>query len=141
MKRFKLFPAFALSASLVCGCHKGGNTSSQKVPAATDHSTSRLMDTSKMKSDMGDMMNSIVDAQQGKKTDTNKLKAAMSDMGSATTTILSDSGIDKMGGNSNDPAVKTAKDELKKMRNGLGMTPAALDSMKKQMEKLGQTHH
>ena len=35
--------------------------------------------------------------------------------------ILSDSGIDKMYGNSNDPAVKAAADTLKKMRNGMGL--------------------
>ncbi|MDB5156018.1 MAG: hypothetical protein JWR50_725 [Mucilaginibacter sp.] len=141
MKRFKLFPAFVLSAFLLYACHSGDSTTSLKVPVATGNSTKRLTDTNKLKSDMGNMMNSIVDAQQGKAADTNKLKAAMSDMGAATTSILSDSGIDKMGGSSNDPAVKTAKDAMKKMRNGLGITPAALDSMKKQMEKLGQTHH
>jgi hypothetical protein len=141
MKRFKLFPAFVLSTFLLYACHSGDSTTSLKVPAATGNSTKRLTDTNKLKSDMGNMMNSIVDAQQGKAADTNKLKAAMSDMGAATTSILSDSGIDKMGGSSNDPAVKTAKDAMKKMRNGLGITPAALDSMKKQMEKLGQPHH
>ena len=55
--------------------------------------------------------------------------------------ILSDSGIDKMYGNSNDPSVITAKNALKKMRDGMGITPDKLDSIKKAAAQLKQGSH
>ena len=68
------------------------------------------------------------------------MKNAASDLITTDATILSDSGIDKMYGNSNDPSVKAAANTLKKMRNGTGITPDKLDSLKKAAEQLKQNH-
>ena len=75
-------------------------------------------------------MSAVTDLLNGK-TDTNKLKKAAADILTTDAAILSDSGISKMYGNSNDPAVNTAKNALIKMRNSMGITPGKLDSMKK----------
>lgn len=99
----------------------------------SDETSSQLIDTTKLKSDFSDVLTSIASG----KPDTTKLKNAASDIMTTDAKILSDSGIDKMYGNSNDPAVKAAANTLKKMRNGIGLTPGKLDSMKKEAEKLG----
>ena len=91
------------------------------APSATP-----LIDTTKFKSDLNDVLNSIASG----KPDTSKLKAAASDILSTDAKVLSDSGIDQLYGNSNDPAVKAAGEELKKMRNAMGITPGKLDSIK-----------
>ena len=54
--------------------------------------------------------------------------------------LLSDSGIDKLYGNSPDPAVKAAAASLKKLRDASGLTPAALDSLKKAADLLKETN-
>jgi hypothetical protein len=59
-----------------------------------------------------------------------------SDILSTDAKVLSDSGIDQLYGNSNDPAVKAAGDALKKMRNGMGITPDKLDSIRKAANQL-----
>ena len=100
--------------------------------SASDETSSPLMDTTKLKSDLNDIMSSVVSG----KPDTTKLKNAASDIMTTDAKILSDSGIDKMYGNSNDPAVKAAANTLKKMRNGIGLTPDKLDSIKKEAETL-----
>jgi 5,10-methenyltetrahydromethanopterin hydrogenase len=66
----------------------------------------------------------------GKLPDTTKLKVAARDILSTTASVMSDSGISKMG-DSHDPSQKAAQDEMKKMRDAAGLTPAALDSLKK----------
>ncbi len=93
---------------------------------ANSISSQQILDTSKMKLDMS----AVTDLLNGK-TDTNKLKKAAADILTTDAAILSDSGISKMYGNSNDPAVNTAKNALIKMRNSMGITPGKLDSMKK----------
>ena len=93
----------------------------------------QLLDTSKLQSDMNDMLSSMAG-----KPDSNKLKYAASDILSTDAAILSDSGIDKLYGNSNDPAVKAARDALLKMRNTIGITPDKLDSIKKAAEALSK---
>ena len=100
---------------------------------------SSLIDTGKLKSDMNNMMDAITNAASGKQPDTNKLKAAAADVMTTATSVLSDSGIAKMYGNSNDPAVISARKTLIKMRNGIGITPAELESMKKTVEQLQQS--
>jgi hypothetical protein len=95
-----------------------------------------MIDTGKLQSDLNDMMSAVVSANP----DTTKLKNAASDIMSTDASMLSDSGIDKMYGNSKDPAVKVAANTLKKMRNGMGLTSDKLDSMKKEAEKLKSNH-
>ena len=111
---------------------KSDSTSTEKrsSSSASDETSSPLMDTAKLKSDFSDVLNSVASG------DTTKLKNAASDIMTTDAKILSDSGIDKMYGNSNDPAVKVTANTLKKMRNGIGLTPGRLDSMKKEAEKL-----
>jgi hypothetical protein len=41
-----------------------------------------------------------------------------------------------MGGDKNDPSIQAAKNMLVRMRNASGITPAALDSMKKAVAEL-----
>jgi hypothetical protein len=108
-------------------------------PQANSISSQQILDTNKMKSDMS----AVTDLLNGK-PDTNKLKNAAADILSTDAAILSDSGISKMYGNSNDPSVNTAKNMLIKMRNSIGITPGKLDSMKKSAAMLSNDsigHH
>lgn len=95
--------------------------------SATGTNPALLIDTAKLKSDFNSVLNSIA----GGKPDTAALKKAAGDILTTDAHVLSDSGIDQLYGNSNDPAVKSAAEALKKMRNGMGLTPAALDSIRK----------
>ncbi len=122
--------AICFSAILFCGCGNQGlpqpvktaGTGSSSVPA-----TDPIIDTNKIKADVNDIQNALA---TGKLPDTNKLKLAVGDVLSTTAKVLSDSGISKMG-NSSDPSQKAAQDEMLKLRNASGLTPAALDSLKK----------
>jgi hypothetical protein len=121
-------------ACLLSSCFN--NSKSLQQHNATADSSALLIDTTKLKSDFSDVITSVASG----KPDTTKLKNAASDIMTTDAKILSDSGIDKMYGNSNDPAVKAAANTLKKMRNGMGLTSAKLDSMKKEAEKLRLNH-
>ncbi len=92
----------------------------------------QIMDTGKIKSEVNELINGISTG----KPDTAKMKTVGADVLSATASILSDTGISAMYGNSNDPSVKEAGDILKKMRNAMGITPDKLDSMKKAAEHI-----
>lgn len=118
-----------LTLCLLFSCNGANYVSSQQsaAAAAAANPNKPLIDTTKLKSDLNDVLNGIASG----KPDTNKLKAAASDILSTDATVLSDSGIDQIGGNSNDPAVKSAVEELKKMRNAIGITPASLDSIRR----------
>jgi len=105
-------------------------------PAKTDDAAKLLFDTTKLKGDMNTMMNTISDAASGRQPDTPILKASMADVMTTAGKVLSDSGIASMGGNEKDPSVMSAKKTLIKMRNGIGITPSALDSMKKTIAQL-----
>jgi len=121
------YPLIILSA-----CSGGGiklNPASQAKAAAEQ---SPLADTSKIKSDINDIVNSVTSGAP----DTNKLKAAASDILSKDASILSDSGIDKLTGKN--PSANEAGAILKKFRDATGLTPAALDSIKKAAASLGQ---
>lgn len=111
---------------------KSDSTSVEKKSSsqASDETSSPLIDTTKLKSDFSDVLTSVATG------DTTKLKNAAGDIMTTDAKILSDSGIDKMYGNSNDPSIKAAANTLKKMRNGIGLTPDKLDSIKKEAEKL-----
>ena len=132
MKNIKYILFFACLLLILLSCSTGSNK-----PTSTDQTTSidkqsPLDDTAKIKSDINDMVNSITSGQP----DTNKLKAAASDLLSKDASILSDSGIDKLTGQ--DPSAKEAGNMLKKFRDATGLTPAALDSIKKVAASLGQ---
>ena len=99
---------------------------------ANAEKANEMMDTTKLKSDMNDMLSSVTSG----KPDTTKMKKAAGDIMTTDANMLSDSGIDKMYGNSNDPSVKAASDALKKMRNRMGLTPGKLDSMRKEASDL-----
>jgi hypothetical protein len=137
MQPIKLF-SFSFSLILFFSC---GNLSSKQKIVATDsvkkdNVASQLIDTAKIKSDMNNVMDAITSAASGEQPDTNKLKATAADVLSTAAKVLSDSGIAKMGDDKNDPSVQTAKEMLVRMRNASGITPAALDSMKKAVAEL-----
>ena len=111
---------------------KNADDKESTTSKSIDDNTNELMDTTKLKGDMNDMLNSVISG----KPDTTKLKKAAGDIMTTDANMLSDSGIDKMYGNSNDPSVKAAADALKKMRNGMGITPGKLDSMRKEADAL-----
>jgi ethanolamine ammonia-lyase small subunit len=117
-----LIPAFALCLFVSC-TGRGGGAAQQ----ATKDSAKPLIDTQKLKQDIGDVMRSM-DAQHP--PDTTALKAAASDILTTDANVLSDSGIDQLG-DKNDPAAQQAQKELKKMRDAMGFTPAKLDSIRK----------
>ena len=102
------------------------NAAQNATPASAD-AAAQLIDTTKLKGDINSLLNSIASG----KPDTNALKTTAKDVLNTTNQVLSDSGIDKLYGNSNDPAVKAAAETLKKFRNATGLTPDKLDSLKK----------
>jgi hypothetical protein len=117
--------AALLSICLFAAC-SGNLKAPQQQPAAAGD-LNQLIDTSKLKGDLKDIQDALA---SGKLPDTNKLKGAAKDILGTAAKVLSDSGISKMG-NSGDPSQKAAQDAAIKMRNASGLTPAALDSLKK----------
>jgi hypothetical protein len=117
-----LIPVFALCLFVACTGRGGG--AAQK---AAHDSSKMLIDTDKLKQDIGEVMKSM-DA--GHPPDTTALKAAARDILTTDANVLSDSGIDQLG-DKNDPAAQQAQKELKKMRDGMGLTPDKLDSIRK----------
>jgi hypothetical protein len=147
MKLFKCRPTKCFSATicfsaiLFCGCgNRAGKQAGTNAAAgssgaaatvapgsASSSGMEQLIDTNKMKADVNEIQNALA---TGKLPDTTQLKLAAGDVLSTTAKVLSDSGISKMG-NSSDPSQKSAQDEMIKLRNASGLTPAALDSLKK----------
>jgi hypothetical protein len=130
--RKKPRPIFILciSAILFCGCGNQGLQQPGKTAgtgSSADPATAPIIDTDKIKADVNEIQNALA---TGKLPDTTQLKLAAGDVLSTTAKMLSDSGISKMG-NGSDPSQKAAQDEMVKLRNASGLTPAALDSLKK----------
>jgi hypothetical protein len=115
-----IFFAFLLTA-----CSGNTRTPLQQPGAAAD--LNQLIDTNKIKGDVNELQNAL---SAGKLPDTTKLKRVAGDVLSTAASVLSDSGISRMG-NSSDPSQRAAQDAVIKMRNASGLTPAALDSLKK----------
>lgn len=115
------------AAGSAAGPASGSTPSAGSSDNASSASVDQLIDTTRLKSDLNGMLNSIASG----KPDTNLLKVAGKDILSTANRVLSDSGIDKLYGNSNDPAVRSAAEMLKKYRNATGLTPDKLDSLKK----------
>ena len=132
MKNSKCSLLLACPLAILLSCSTGSNKTTPADQATSVDKQSPLADTARIKSDINDMVNSITSG----RPDTNKLKAAASDLISKDASILSDSGIDKLAGK--DPSAKEAGDMLKKFRDATGLTPAALDSIKKAAASLGQ---
>jgi hypothetical protein len=126
MSRLKSTALFWLVAWALITLISCSNPQAKTTNAATPDAVSPLIDTTKLKSDL----NAVLGSLSGGKPDTAKLKAAASDILSTDAKVLSDSGIDQLYGNSKDPAVKSASDALKKMRDGMGITPDKLDSIR-----------
>jgi hypothetical protein len=109
-----------------------GQSDAQNANPASADAAAQLIDTTKLKGDLNSLLNSVASG----KPDTNVLKMTAKDVLNTTNQMLSDSGIDKLYGNSNDPSVKAAAEMLKKYRNGMGITPAALDSIRQAAARL-----
>lgn len=90
------------------------------------------IDTAKLQQDMNTILTGMISG----KPDTAALKKAAADFGMTTQQMLSDSGINALYGNSNDPSVRAAGDMLKKLRDATGLTPDKLDSLKKATDLL-----
>jgi len=101
----QLIPAFAMCLLASCTGRVGG-----MAKQAANDSSKMLIDTAKLKQDIGNVMQSM-DGQHP--PDTAALKAAASDILTTDANVLSDSGIDQLG-DKNDPAAKQAQAELKK---------------------------
>lgn len=149
----QLIPILAISLLVTCASWSGCSDSSTSGKAASGSTTSGstisakagsgtptadadkpLIDTQKLKSDLSGLLNSMSTG----KPDTNQLKTAASDILTTDANVLSDSGINQLSGNSSDPAVKSAKEQLIKMRDAMGLTPAKLDSIRKAGAALGK---
>ncbi|HMH24651.1 MAG TPA: hypothetical protein VK563_22905 [Puia sp.] len=157
MRYLKLFPVLSFFLLVACSGNIGSGQGKAAANAANTDKASdggsptnagngqnaaakpaggidQLMDTSKLKSEVNDLMQSISEG----KPDTNKLKTAGADILSTAARVLSDSGISKMGDNPNDPSQAAAKNAMIKMRNAMGLTPGALDSLRKAAAQLDQ---
>lgn len=99
---------------------------------ATSADPSAMLDTAALQKDMNTVLNGIATGHP----DTAALKKAGADFISTSQKMLSDSGIDALYGNSSDPAVRSAAETLKKLRNATGLTPDKLDSLKKAADLL-----
>ena len=123
---------FISAAMTFLSCSMSGKKGTPAPQSKSGNEQFILADTTKIKSDISDIVNSIT----SDNPDTTKLKKAASDVMSTDVSILSDSGINKLTGN--DPSAKQAGAILKKLRDATGLTPAALDSMKKTISTLDQ---
>ena len=132
MKIIKSTFIFVCPVIILLSCSAGSNKTGQAGQSKPNDVKSLIEDTAKIKSDLNDLMNAMT----SDKPDTNKLKAAASDILSKDAGILSDSGIGKLAGK--DPSANEAGSMLKKIRDAAGLTPAALDSIKKAAASLGQ---
>jgi hypothetical protein len=139
MPRLKSTALFCLVAWSLISCSNAATQAIDKAKAAEKANSDAktrdagpLIDTTKLKSEINGVLSSL----SGGQPDTTQLKAAASDILSTDANVLSDSGIDQLYGNSKDPAVKSASDALKKMRNDMGLTPDKLDSMRKAASQL-----
>jgi|GEM_PF-4073800 hypothetical protein len=119
-----LLGSWTCGASDSSGKQTGAGASTNSAGASGD--AALLIDTAKLKSDINGVLNSIASG----KPDTTAMKKAAADILTTDAHVLSDSGIDQLYGNSNDPAVKNAAEALKKMRNAVGISSAALDSIR-----------
>ena len=132
MKHIIFSVIFISAAMTFLSCSMSGNKTAPAPQSKPGDEQSILADTTKIKSDISDIVNSIT----SDNPDTTKLKKAAGDIMSTDVNILSDSGINKLTGN--DPSAKQAGAVLKKLRDATGLTPAALDSMKKTISTLDQ---
>jgi hypothetical protein len=131
MKKFSLL-RLALIV-LVCWLLPACTGGTKAQPAAKDAKagSADLIDTTRLTNDLNAVLNSATSGQP----DTTNLKAAAADILSTTASVLSDTGIAKMGDPS-DPAQRSANDMVKKLRDAGGLTPGALDSLKKAADLL-----
>ncbi|MFZ1798759.1 MAG: hypothetical protein WAU24_02760 [Chitinophagaceae bacterium] len=116
---------------ILFGSACSGNNNETQIKESSNNQPAQV-DTTKLKTDMNDLLNSIATGNP----DTTKLKNTASDFLTTDATMLSDSAIDKMYGN--DPQAKQAAGLLKKWRDKMGITPAQLDSIKKAAASLKQ---
>ncbi|HEY4290396.1 MAG TPA: hypothetical protein VGN00_25020 [Puia sp.] len=135
MQKILTLGVFVLAGWMLTGC-SGLTAKSNGAVRPSSHDTSPsaglLIDTAKLQGDL----NSVISSMAGGKPDTTAMKTAATDFLSTSDKVLSDSGIDALYGSSNDPSVKAAAAALKKWRNGMGFTPAKLDSLKKATQAL-----
>ena len=115
--------------------------SGQNIKSASGKTDSSLPDTSKLKSDLNTLETNASNMAERKLPDTTALKAAGADVLNHTADRLSDSGIDKMGGDNPDPGVVEAKKIMKKMMDSLGINKTQLGDMRKSAEKLAADKH
>lgn len=108
----------------------------QNSESSSKAANSPLMDTAKLKSDLNTIVSNAANMSERKLPDTTALKTSGADVLNTTANVLSDSGIDKMGGDNNDAGVVEAKKMMKKMRDSMGINSSLLDSMRKSSEKL-----
>ena len=117
---------------MLLSCSGGVAKTKAKTTTSAESQQALSNASNRIKSDLNDIVNSISTQQP----DTVKLKNAAKDILSTDANILSDSGINRLTGN--DPSAKQAGGVIKKIRDATGLTPAALDSLKKTISALGQ---
>jgi hypothetical protein len=129
MGKISIFLLSAMAGCLLLSC--SANPAVSKT-GTLDSSRLELLDTSKIKSDI----EKVISSANSGKPDTSELKTAGADVLATAAAMLSDSGISKMGGNNQDPGVRQAKAMFRHMRDSIGITSAALDSMRNASKKL-----
>ena len=124
---------FPILIPLTCFLLQACTTHTPTQPPATDPKAAAItpIDTTRLKSDIDNVASSLL----SDKPDTTKLKTAAGDVLSTTAAVLSDTGINRLTDPS-DPSQKAAGDALKKLRDAGGLTPGALDSLKKAADLL-----
>jgi hypothetical protein len=137
---------FASCQGGATGASKAAAAGSQDAKASANNGTAKSandatgnsavaktpIDTVVLQKDLNTLLTGIVTG----KMDTTALKQIAARTGMTTQQMLSDSGINALYGNSGDPSVKAAGDMLKKLRDGIGLTPDKLDTLKKAADLL-----
>jgi PBP1b-binding outer membrane lipoprotein LpoB len=119
-----------LAGCLLLSC--SGNPASVTKAETEDTSRPDKLDIGKIKSDI----EKISSGANENNPDRASLKTESADVLAATAEMLSDSGISKIGADSQDRSVKQAEEIFKHMRDSVGIAPAALDSVKNASGKL-----
>lgn len=105
-----------------------------QASSAPDKSAAPVLpDTAKLKADLDAVMAGMANPKQ---PDTTAMKKTGADVLNTTADMLSDSGIDRMGGDDKDPGDVAARRAMKKMRDSMGINTSMLDSMRQSAQKL-----
>lgn len=121
-------------ATLLASCSELPDRHTPLPDTTKSVSATPIIDSARLHHDLDQMIGGALSG----KPDTAQIKAAGADILSTAANVLSDSGISTISGGNADPSAAAAKNLLIRMRNSIGINPAALDSMRRAGKMLGK---